>query len=128
MTDVRYAIRTLVKAPGFAVTAILTLALGIGATTAIFSVVKAVVLEPLPYRDPDRLVVTRLSLPDYRDLQRATRSFDETAVWASNLYNLQSGDETRQVMGGVISRELLPLLGVAPMLGRNFSADDDRQR
>ena len=124
----RYAIRTLSRTPAFTLTATLTLALGIGATTAIFSIVNAVLLEPLPYRDPDRLVVTRLSLPDYRDLQRATRSFDETAVWASNLYNLQSGDETRQVMGGVISRELLPLLGVAPVLGRNFSADDYWQR
>ena len=125
---VKYALRTLLRTPAFTITAALTLALGIGATTAIFSIVNAVLLEPLPYRDPDRLVVTRLSLPDYRDLQRSTRSFEQTAVWASNLYNLQSGDETRQVLGGVISRDLLPLLGVAPVLGRNFSADDDRQR
>ena len=124
----RYAIRSLLRAPGFAATATLTLALGIGATTAIFSVVNAVLLEPLPYRDPDRLVVTRLSLPDYRDLQRSSRSFEETAAWASNLYNLQNGDESRQVLGGVITRDLLPLLGVTPALGRNFTAEDERQR
>src|SRR5688500_12726744 len=123
-----YAIRGLLRTPGFAATATLTLALGIGATTAIFSVVNAVLLEPLPYRDPDRLVVTRLSLPDYKDLQRTSRSFEGPAAWASNLYTLQNGDESRQVLGGVISRDLLPLLGVTPVFGRNFTADDDRQR
>src|SRR5687767_3479051 len=119
----RYALRTLLRAPAFTLTAALTLALGIGATTAIFSVINAVLLEPLPYHEPDRLVVTRLSFPDYRDMQRASRSFEQTAVWASNLYNLQSGDESRQVLGGVVSRELLPLLGVTPAVGRNFTED-----
>jgi putative ABC transport system permease protein len=127
MTDVRYALRTLARSPGFAATAILTLALGIGATTAIFSVVKAVVLEPLPYRDPARLAVSRLSLPDYRDLQRRSQSFEQTAVWASNMYNIQAGGEDRQVLGGVVSRELMPLLGIAPVAGRLFTADDERQ-
>src|SRR5690349_5815223 len=127
MADIRYALRALLRAPGFTTTAILTLALGIGATTAIFSVVNAVLVQPLPYREPGRLVVTRLSYPDYQDVRRASRSFDGMAVWASNLYNLESGDETRQVRGGVISREMLPLLGVTPALGQNFSADNDRQ-
>ena len=128
MTDLKYAFRTLLRNRAFTVTATLTLALGIGATTAIFSVINAVLLKPLPYRDPDRLVVTRLSYPDYRDVRRGNRSFAETAAWASNLYNIESGDETRQVMGGVISRDLLPLLGVAPAIGHNFSADEDRQK
>jgi putative ABC transport system permease protein len=128
MTDFRYALRTLLRNRAFTLTATLTLALGIGATTAIFSVVNAVLLQPLPYRDPDRLVVTRLSYPDYLDVRRASRSFDETAAWASNLYNLENGDETRQVLGGVISRDMLPLLGVAPAIGHNFSADEDRQK
>src|SRR5688572_18987076 len=103
-TDIRYAIRTFLRTPGFTITATLTLALGIGATTAIFSVVNAVLLEPLPYHDPDRLaVVTRLSLPDYGDLRRSGESFEDTAVWATNLYNLRTGDESRQIRGGVIS-------------------------
>src|SRR5829696_2517283 len=114
MTDVRYAVRTLLRNRGFTITAALTLALGIGATTAIFSVVNAVLLRPLPYRDPDRLVVTRLSYPDYLDVRRISRSFEETAVWATNLYNIENGDDARQVLGGVISREMLPLLGVTP--------------
>ena len=128
MTDLRYALRTLLRNRAFTLTATLTLALGIGATTAIFSVVNAVLLQPLPYRDPDRLVVTRLSYPDYLDVRRASRSFDETAAWATNLYNIENGDETRQVLGGVISRDMLPLLGVAPAIGHNFSADEDRQK
>ena len=128
MTDLRYAVRTLLRTPAFTLTATLTLALGIGATTAMFSIVNGVLLRPLPYREPDQLVVTRLSLPDYHDVQRSSRSFEQTAVWASNLYNLESADEARQVLGGVISRDLLPLLGVDPVFGRNFTADDDRQR
>lgn len=126
MTDLLYAARSLFRSPSFTVTATLTLALGIGATTAVFSVVNAVLLEPLPYREPDRLVVSRMSLPDYRDFERDARSFEATAVWASNLYNLQSGDEVRQVLGGVVSRGLLPLLGVTPAAGRNFTPEDER--
>ena len=127
MNDLRYAARTLARTPGFTATAILTLALGIGVTTAIFSVVKAVVLDPLPYRDPARLVVTRLSLPDYRDVQRASRSFEQTAFWATNLYNIEAGSEDRQVLGAVVSHELLPVLGITPAAGRLFTEEDDRQ-
>jgi putative ABC transport system permease protein len=128
MNDLRYALRTLLRNRAFTLTAALMLALGIGATTAIFSVVNAVLLQPLPYHDPDRLVVTRLSYPDYLDVRRSSQSFEQTAVWASNLYNLEIGDESRQVTGGVISRELLPLLGVMPAAGRNFTEEEDRQR
>ena len=127
MNDARYALRTLARTPGFTVTAILTLALGIGVTTAIFSVVKAVVLDPLPYRDPARLVVSRLSLPDYRDVQRASRSFEQTAFWATNLYNIEAGGEDRQVLGAVVSHELFSLLGITPAAGRLFAQEDDRQ-
>ena len=126
--DVMLACRMFVRQPGFTAIALLTIGLSIGATTAIFSVVNAILLRPLPYRDPERLIVTRLSYPDYVDVRRASQSFDETAIWASNLYNIENGDESRQVRGGVISREMLPLLGVTPVLGHNFSADEDRQR
>src|SRR5262245_24944492 len=127
MNDTRYAVRTLARTPGFTVTAILTLALGIGVTTAMFSVVKTVVLDPLPYRDPARLVVSRLSLPDYRDVQRASRSFEQTAFWATNMYSIDAGGEDRQVLGGVVSHELLSLLGITPAAGRLFTEEDDRQ-
>ena len=102
MTDFRYALRTLLRNRAFTLTAALTLALGIGATTAIFSVVKAVVLEPLPYRDPARLVVTRLSLPDYRDVRSGTvdRS-SETAAGARISTTSRPADEDRQVLGAV---------------------------
>ena len=127
MNDLRYAIRSFLRTPGFTLVAVLTLALGIGATTAIFSVVNAVLLRPLPYADADRLVVTRGSLPDLRDLERSNRSFDGMATWASNLFNLRIDADSRQVLGGMVSRNLLPLLGVQPLLGRNFTEDDDRQ-
>ncbi len=123
----KYAIRSFLRTPGFTAIAVLTLALGIGATTAIFSIVNAVLLRPLPYANADRLAVARISLPDYQDLKTSTTSFDGMAVWASNLYNLNVAGDSRQVLGGVVSRELLPLLGVEPLLGRNFTVDDARQ-
>ena len=102
MNDIRYAIRAFLRTPGFTLVAVLTLALGIGATTAIFSVVNAVLLRPLPYADADSLVTTRGSLPDLRDLERSNRSFDGMATWASNQFNLRTGDDTRQVLGGQV--------------------------
>jgi putative ABC transport system permease protein len=127
MNDIRYAIRTLLRTPGFTAVAVLTLALGVGATTAIFSVVNAVLLRPLPYTDPDRLVMTRGSLADLRDLDAANHSFEGMAVWASNLYNLRVGDDSEQVVAGQVTRSLLPLLGVQPLVGRNFTEEDERQ-
>ena len=127
MNDFTYAIRTFLRAPGFTLVAVLTLALGIGATTAIFSVVNAVLLRPLPYTDPDRLVTTRGSLADLRDIKASTQSFDGMAFWASNMYNLRTDGDSRQVLAGQVTRDLLPLLGVQPLLGRNFTPEDDRQ-
>ena len=127
MIDTRYTVRALRRTPAFTLVAVATLALGIGATTAIFSVVNAVLLRPLPYPNADRLVTMRGSLPDFRDMAAASRTFDGMAIWASNLYNLRTDADTRQVMGGVVSPTLLPLLGVQPVLGRNFTAHDDRQ-
>ena len=126
-SDVRYAVRTFSRTPVFTLVAVLTLALGIGATTVIFTVVNAVLLRPLPYADADRLVTTRGSLADLRDLARSSQAFDGMAFWASNLYNLKTGTESQQVRAGQISQDLLPLVGVQPLLGRSFTPEDDRQ-
>lgn len=127
MNDLRYAVRTFLRTPGFTIVTVVTLALGIGATTAMFSVVNAVLLKPLPFTDSDRLVTTRGSLADLRDLQASTGSFDGLAFWASNLYNLRVNADVQQVMAGQVSRNLLPILGVQPLLGRNFTVEDERQ-
>ena len=127
MNDIRYAVRTFIRTPAFTLVAVLTLALGIGATTVIFSVVNAVLLRPLPYADADRLVTTRGSLADLRDLERSSHAFDGMAFWASNLYNLKIGTDSQQVRAGQITQDLLPLVGVQPFLGRAFTPEDDRQ-
>lgn len=127
MTDIRYAIRTFLRTPGFTLVAVLTLALGIGATTAMFSVVHAVLLRPLPYADPDRLVTTRGSLADLRDLQASSRSYDGIAFWASNMLNLRVDADVEQVHAGQVSRDLLSILGVQPLIGRDFTKDDYAQ-
>lgn len=83
LAELRYALRTLRRSPGFASVAVLTLALGIGANAAVFSVVRGILLRPLPYRDVDRLMIANLSVPDFRDLRDANRSFDRVASFAS---------------------------------------------
>jgi predicted permease len=127
LNDFRYATRAFVHTPGFTLIALVTLALGIGATTAIFSVVNAVLIKPLPYSEADRLVVSHLSLPDFHDVETSVGAFDGTAVWASNLYNLRTDVESQQVLGGVVSETLLPLLGVQPVLGRWFTKEDQQE-
>ena len=127
LNDFRYAIRAFLRAPGFSIVALVTLALGIGATTAIFSVVNAVLLKPLPYSEADRLVVSHLSLPDFHDVETSVHAFDGTAVWASNMYNVRTDGESQQVLGGVVSETLLPLLGVQPVLGRWFTKEDQQE-
>jgi putative ABC transport system permease protein len=127
MSDIRYAVRTFLRTPGFTIVAILTLALGIGATTTLFSIVNAVLLKPLPYPAADRLITMRGSLADLRDVEAAGRSFEGMAMWASNQYNLRTEGDARQVLGGQVSAALMPLLGVQPVLGRNFTTEDERQ-
>lgn len=124
--DLRYGVRLLLKKPGFTLVAIITLALGIGVNTGVFSVVYGVLLKPLPYKDADRLVVANISPPDYRDLKAANGVFDQTAIWASNLYNVTLNNETRQVMGAIVSAEFFPLLG-EPILGRAWMPQEELQ-
>ncbi|HEX7088585.1 MAG TPA: ABC transporter permease [Longimicrobiales bacterium] len=132
--DVRYALRALRRSPSFSAVAVLTLALGIGANTAIFSVVDAVLLEPLPYAEAERLVMVweydrvsgterePASIPDYFDLRERSRAFEELAAftWAYGGLVAPEGDPAR-VKVGAATEELLPMLGVRPVVGRLFT-------
>jgi predicted permease len=141
--DIRYAIRQLRKSPGFALTAILTLALGIGAATSVFSVVNAVLLKPFPFRDPSRLVVMReavedearserSSVPDnYRHflrLKKDAATLEDAVIFAQRGLSVSVGGDHPRIVGAVIaSPNLFRLLGVQPILGRDFVEDDARQ-
>jgi putative ABC transport system permease protein len=136
MRDLRYAIRVLTARPAFSLVAIVTLALGIGANTSIFTVVNAVLLRPLPYRDPARLILLvertsqfptqTTSWQNYVDWRDQSRSF-ETVGAMRNLTMTLSGDgEPDRVPAKMVSATLLPMLGISPALGRTFAADDDR--
>src|SRR5690242_10899286 len=134
--DLRYAVRGLVQNRGFSSVAILTLALGIGAHVAMFSVLEGVVLAPLPYPSPDQLVVlalynrslksaTYLSYPDYLDWQRNSRSFDKIAAFAIQGFNITGPDQAQHVDGKQVSSTFFGTLGVKPALGRDFTPQDD---
>jgi hypothetical protein len=136
--DVRYAIRLLLRAPGFAAAAIITLALGIGANAAIFSVVRAVVLKPPPYRDPSRVVaflnsntaapgsITSSSLPDYEDWQRQLTSFEAVGLLSGWTFNITGRELPERVFGARVDGALFQVLGTPPLLGRVIEPADDR--
>src|SRR5687767_4785463 len=133
--DLRYAARTFWKQPGFAAAAVLTLALGIGATTAIFSVVYGVLLKPLPFDEPDRLVTVRQFAPHgagtnqgratfltYRENQRV---FEGIGAWDGAEVSVTQSGEPERVEALLVSAATLPLLRVQPALGRFFSIEDE---
>lgn len=134
--DLLYAVRHLWKNPGYALVTVLTLALGIGANTAIFSVVNGVVLRPLPYPDPERLVFITsqfpalgfeqfwVSAPEFIEFRERNQSFDDVGAYRSGAVNLGTQDQPRRVVSAVITSELMPVLGVAPLRGRQFSRAD----
>ena len=136
--DIRYGLRGLWKRPGFTAVAVLTLALGIGANTAIFSVVNAVLLKPLQFRDPDRLVMiwedaTFAGFPrntpapaNYVDWKTQTQSFEDVAASAESTFNLTGDGDPERVTAYKVTANFFPLFGVPPALGRGFNADDDR--
>ena len=138
--DVRYALRLLRRAPGFAAAAIVTLALGIGANVAIFSVVRAVVLKPPPYRDPSRVVaflnsrsggtpaIYSSSLPDYEDWKRQLISFESIGLLSGWTFNITSLELPERVFGARVTGSLFPTLGTPPLLGRGIEPADDRAR
>src|SRR5437899_5087988 len=136
--DVRYGLRMLAKNPGFTAVAVITLGLGICANTAIFSVVNAALLRPLPYKDPTRLVYvwsaerarginqSTVSIPDLHDWRQQNRVFDGMAGWWSGTYNLSGGDEPQQVDGWTVSPNFFEVLGAKPELGRTFPPDEEQ--
>ena len=137
LRDLRYTFRSLRKTPAFTAAAILTLALGIGANTAIFSALDGVVLQPLPYREADRLVVvalynrslkhsTYLSYPDFLDWQRQARSFEQMAAFKPVGFDLTNPGSPEHVAGYEISSGFFRSLGVRLALGHSFSPSDDR--
>jgi predicted permease len=127
MQDVRFGWRSLRRAPAFAVAAIATLALGIGANAAIFSVVNAVVLRPLPYAEPHELVsIGRGSGGEFVALRERLRSYSQIAAYVGQTHPLDDGREALRVEGAAITTNLLATLGVAPVLGRAFTEDEGR--
>ncbi|MGH7580328.1 MAG: ABC transporter permease, partial [Gemmatimonadales bacterium] len=133
--DLRYALRSLRQRPGFTLLTVLTLALGIGATSAIFSVVNGVLLRPLPYDRPQEvaLVHTRLdgvpgrelSLPEFFDLREQSRSLTRIAAFSNGSLTLTGSGTPERVQAGYVTADALPLLGVSPARGRGFAAEED---
>ncbi|HWF03202.1 MAG TPA: ABC transporter permease [Candidatus Angelobacter sp.] len=136
LQDLRYGFRMLAKAPTFSIIAIITLALGIGANTAIFSVVNGVLLNPLPFHDPEQLVSLfqkipnfengSISYPNFKDWQRMNRTFETLAAYRTVGFTLSGSGEPERLRGEMVSAGLFDLLGMHPLLGRTFSADEDR--
>lgn len=134
--DLSYGIRMLLKSPGFTFVAVLTLALGIGANTALFSVVNAVLLTPLPYPEPDRLLKiyqktaqfdrASVSYPNFLDWQKDNRTFQRMAAQRTDDFNLTGAGEAERLRGDMVSARFFPMLGIRPLLGRAFSPEEDR--
>ena len=126
--DIRYAVRTLIKNPGFLAVAVVTLALGIGANTAIFSVVNAVLLRPLPYPEPDRLITFRgnQSFLDLEDLRAQTQTLDSTSGITQLALDFTGGAEPVQALGGLVTPDFFKVLGAQPALGRVIEPGENR--
>ena len=137
ITDIRYGIRSLLKQPGFTAIAVVTLTLGIGANTAIFSVVNTLLLRPLPFTDPDRLVqvweanrkrgqnTMDVSYPNFADWRDQNQVFEQIAAYSDKTFNLTSIGEPERIQGEIVSPSLFPLLGIKPVLGRVLLPEED---
>jgi len=137
LQDVRFAIRTLLKNPAFTVAAVICLALGIGVNATIFSCVRAFLLRPFPYRNPDELVaigesstrgwhMNSVSYPNFRSWQAENRSLESAGAYTGASFNLASGDGADFIEGGSVSWTMFHVLGIAPALGRDFLEEEDR--
>lgn len=137
--DLQHTLRRLARTPGFTLATIVTLALGIGANTAIFSVIHGVLLKPLPYREPDRLIGVwqtapgvnikdlNASLADYFTYREESKTFKDVAIWSGRSYSVTEFAEPERVDGFGLTYRLLPMLGVQPALGRHFEEKDNRE-
>ncbi len=135
LQDIRYGFRVLRKSPVFTLVAVLTLALGIGANTAIFSIFNAVLLSPLPYPHAERLVALgaskpnfqngSISYPNFRDWQKDNRTFEAMAIFRNTSYSLTGLGDAEEIPAELVSSELFPMLNVKPVLGRTFAAGED---
>ncbi len=138
LSEIKVALRGLLKTPGFTAIAIATLALAIGATTAVVSLVNALLVRPLPYHDSSRLVLLweqfalqgleriPVSAPEFRDYEKQARSFDGIAAFNYATFNLSAGDLSERIQGAVVSPSLFTLLGAQPLRGRTFSPDEQQ--
>jgi predicted permease len=141
MNDIRYGLRQLWKHPAFTIVAVLTLALGIGANTAIFSVVNAVLLKPLPFPEPDQLIavgmtdtrqkgtqteLNSLSYPDFFDFRDQNRTLASSAVYRDRSFALTSEEGATSLRGVKVSAEFFDVLGIKPKMGRGFARDDEQ--
>ena len=140
LQDLRYALRILLKQPAFTIIAALTLALGIGANTAIFSVVNALLLKPLPVPEPQRLLavgmtdtrqqdrteLNSLSYPDFVDFREQNRSLNALAVYRTKTYALTSDQGATSLVGVSVSAEFLDVLGIYPVIGHTFAREDEQ--
>jgi putative ABC transport system permease protein len=136
INELRFAFRTLVKRPAFTLVAVTTLAVAIGATTAVVSLLNAVLIRPLPYRAPDQLVLLwqqfpaqglermPVSAPEYVDYERRMTSFQNIAAVTYSAFNLTTGDAAERVQGAIVSPALFPLLGIEPVRGRVFTPEE----
>src|SRR5881227_2082365 len=138
MNDLTFALRQLRKSPGFTFVAVLTLALGIGANTAIFSIVNAVLLRPLPYPDADRIMVLNessgpgqdysVALPDYFDWQKDNTVFEHLAATHKESRNLSGlpWRDSEHISCALVTRNFFNIIGLPPQMGRTFSEEEDK--
>ncbi len=137
LQDLRFGLRMLAKNPGFTAVAVLTLALGIGANTAIFSVVNGVLLRPLPYPEPDRLVriyersaqfnLMSVAYPNFLDWERMNRSFAGLAAYRGEAFNFTGPGQPEYIPGAIATANFFSVLGVKPLQGRTFTPEEERQ-
>lgn len=140
LRDVRYAVRLILKNPTFSFVAILTIALGVGANTAVFSVINGILLRPLSFREPERLVAIQqkndakgwsefqVSFPDFIDWRQQHQTFEDMAAYRETSFTLSGDDEPERIQGAFVTASFFQTLGVNPILGRTFTADDEQQR
>jgi putative ABC transport system permease protein len=136
LQDIRYSIRMALKTRGFTAIVVLVLALGIGANTAMFSVINAVVFRPLPYKDSGQLMALweqshqmeemSVAYPNFLDWQKQNQAFDQMAAFKSDNFNFTDGGDPERKRGKQVSGEFFKVLGVNPLLGRGFSPEDDK--